>query len=508
MIVSNKRILICDEAGFCSLPLKEQLNDAHYSVDIEYDTLSIIEHIKTLHYDFIFIATTYSKTELIQVFKTISRSNSLLNTVCLIDKGALNTLGCFLDHGISNMLDLETLEETLVSFLERGFTTLSVLSSSKSREKLLEEYKNAIDESFVVSKHNKEGNIIFVNRAFCTLFNIDGDDVAIKGLNPLLHEDTNGEKVLSKLKEVEGVYKERHHFTYLRKEYVLDLVVTPIADESEDISEYIVFISDRSKLVELGRALQEQKKKENLRELMIKKEQAEEVNRLKDSLLNIFVHELKTPLNSIINFSAYINKQLKKSDLSKKSSLMDKTSEIHKSGLIMLEIIENIMYATKLKSNLIEYNIQTHDIKDIVEQVISGYKPEIEKINLCNEMQGQCTVLLDNVRFEHLFSNIVSNAIKYGKGKVGICLETNDDNTYFMLSVHDNGNGFVSTENVFELFEQGEEDFLRRESVGAGVGLFIVKQLCDAMQLHVELGSSLELGGAKVIISGKIKVDE
>ena len=60
----------------------------------------------------------------------------------------------------------------------------------------------------------------------------------------------------------------------------------------------------------------------------------------------------------------------------------------------------------------------------------------------------------------------------------------------FVLEVVDDGDGFKDTRRVFELFSQSQEDNMTRTAQGMGVGLYIVKKLCDIMTYKIDLASS------------------
>ena len=91
--------------------------------------------------------------------------------------------------------------------------------------------------------------------------------------------------------------------------------------------------------------------------------------------------------------------------------------------------------------------------------------------------------------------------MKYCKNKISIIIKSNEDD--FILEILDNGDGFSDTANVFELFEQSNENSMTRTAQGTGVGLFVVKKLCDLMKYDINIVNSKVLGGARIIIKGK-----
>ncbi|RLA84190.1 MAG: hypothetical protein DRG78_02155 [Epsilonproteobacteria bacterium] len=232
-----------------------------------------------------------------------------------------------------------------------------------------------------------------------------------------------------------------------------------------------------------------------------KKEHDEELILTKDRMLLIFAHELKTPLNAIINFAGHINRGLQKNITRKKIDKYIELSEIIKvNGEILLSEITTLLDISKIKEQKMNFSIEKIVLNDILDHIIYKYKLLYNKNVLSNiekiEMMG------DKSSFIHIFENLYSNALKYSKEKVNISLTQDKENFY--ITIEDDGIGIKYNEykKVFELFEQTEETVLDREKEGTGVGLYIVKLLCDKFKYNIEISTSV-LGGAKFCISGK-----
>ncbi len=106
----------------------------------------------------------------------------------------------------------------------------------------------------------------------------------------------------------------------------------------------------------------------------------------------------------------------------------------------------------------------------------------------------------DPLRLAQICENLLSNAIKYGKGQIEISL--NFDSDSFGFIIEDNGDGIAETTKVYELFEQSDDDTMTRTASGTGVGLFIIKEICDRLGYTIEISNSPSLGGAKISIMG------
>lgn len=223
---------------------------------------------------------------------------------------------------------------------------------------------------------------------------------------------------------------------------------------------------------------------------------------LKDRMLLIFTHELKTPLNAIISFSNHINRGLQKEKISQKKidKFIELSNLIKVNGEVLLSEITTLLDVAKIKENKMTYLKEEISLDSLLNKIINKYKYLYSKM-VCSEIDT-LNISTDANAFNHIFENLYSNALKYSNSKVNIELKTIDDE--FELIVEDDGKGIdlKDKNRVFELFEQTEDTTLTREKEGTGIGLYIVKLLCDELNYKIEVEKS-HLGGAKFILRGK-----
>jgi len=366
----------------------------------------------------------------------------------------------------------------------------------KNQERLLQDYKNAIDTSFSVSKHDIDGKIFYVNDSFCETMNQTYEH-AMKGeVNPLLNPNSDTKKIWSELSE-NGIYRDRQIFKFSnKKDHIVDVTAVAIMNDRDEIDEFLVFSNDVTEIVNSARKIKEQEKEQEMEKL----KHLKELDRIKDNFLTVFSHELKTPLNSIINFSDYIKKHLQKEEFKKKDRLVEQVSQINASGWVMLEMISNLIDSMKLKEGDVKLAKTEFELSKTVENILEKYD-NIEDKKIIKSYKNRCVIFNDEKRVEQLLNSLISNALKYSKNKIAISINANEE--HFVIEILDDGDGFQDTTKVFELFEQSNEDSMTRTAQGTGVGLYVVKKLCDIMKYSIKIGSSKSLGGAKVSIKGK-----
>ncbi len=223
----------------------------------------------------------------------------------------------------------------------------------------------------------------------------------------------------------------------------------------------------------------------------------------KDEMMILFTHELKTPLNAIINFSSYMNRNLKKEITPRRvEKFLELSDSIRKNGTILLSEITDLLDVSKIKNNKMTYEFISLDLSQYVDEIVSDYKTLYDKkVDTAIDNVG---IISDKAAIWHLVGNLYSNALKYSKSKVFIELKKDKNN--FIFTIEDDGFGIKkeNKEKIFEMFEQDDKNILTREKEGTGIGLYLVKLLCNDLDYSIQLQESEKLGGAKFILTGDI----
>ena len=370
----------------------------------------------------------------------------------------------------------------------------------RTQKRVLQDYKDAIDLTFNVSKHDMNGDIFYVNNLFCTATELHYSDAMNGVINPLKNPNEDMKKVWNSL-QTKHIYRDRQVFKIEDKQdHIMDITAVAILDENSEVSEYLVFSNDVSDVVHAARQIKQQELNSKIQKL----EHEKEVSRIKDSFLTVFTHELKTPLNSIINFSQYVKKHLEKQEFTKKETLVQQVSQINISGWEMLDMITNLIDSMQLKDGNISLKPTTFSVSDVLNTTLDKYSEHLADKKIIKSYTDDIELFCDESRMSQILNGLISNAIKYSHLKIAVVLRKDKEN--FAIEILDDGEGFGDTTKVFELFEQSNEDNMTRTAQGTGVGLYVVKKLCDIMNFRVHLGKSNNLGGARVVITGKLRV--
>ncbi len=356
-----------------------------------------------------------------------------------------------------------------------------------------QQYFKALTEAAIVSKSDINGNIIYVNDNFCKITGYSREEMLGKNHNMFRHPDNDDAiyKVMWDTIQAGKIWHDR--ILNLNKDgsdFIAESTIIPLMDENGTIKEYMAIRNDITDMVKLKREIfaKEQEK--------IKQEKVKEAQK---SFLVVFTHELKTPLNAIINFSKYIKKQMISPKELDKEKLVKLLDSILRNSQDMLENITQILEVSKLTSGKLHYAYSTFNAMDSVVDVLQKYDSLIKdkKINLIFDMDEEVMINSDILRVKQILSNIISNAIKYGNNEIIITVSNTDDAT---ISIEDNGSGIKDKEAIFNLYSQEDDDLLERKGQGTGVGLYFMKLLCRDLKIQYKVEDSKNSSGSRFSI--------
>ncbi len=230
--------------------------------------------------------------------------------------------------------------------------------------------------------------------------------------------------------------------------------------------------------------------------LIIAKEKAEEMSRLKSSFLANMSHELRTPLIGIIGFSEILSEQMENSE--KKEMVVN----ILNSGLRLSETLNQILDLAKIESDKIDLKLEKIDLVEEAKKIIKSFAKIADDKGLLVSLhfnQPQIFFMMDLRAYRTILNNLINNAIKFTtKGYIKIELSLIDD--IVDLKVSDTGIGIDKANHhlIFEEFRQVSEGY-GRNFEGCGLGLTITKKLIEKFGGEIFIESELHKGSTFII---------
>ncbi|MFZ6034336.1 MULTISPECIES: sensor histidine kinase [Melioribacter] len=217
---------------------------------------------------------------------------------------------------------------------------------------------------------------------------------------------------------------------------------------------------------------------------------------MKTNFLAQISHEIRTPINVIVNFNNLIKEEIENyvSD-----EVMEGFFAVEQASRRIIRTIDLILNVAEIQTNAYEPIFRDINIKEeIVDNIIKEYSfyakdknlSLIETVNTDN-----CIVRCDEYSVSQIIANLVDNAIKYTpSGKVEVVLSRNEKGR-LVLEVKDTGVGMSEDflPQLFKPFTQEESGYTRRYE-GSGLGLALVKYYCDLNNIDIDVESGKNKG--------------
>ena len=235
----------------------------------------------------------------------------------------------------------------------------------------------------------------------------------------------------------------------------------------------------------------------NGKRLKVALEQAREANAAKTTFLSNMSHDIRTPMNAIVGLT---HLALEEEDLGTIRSYLDK---IDASSDFLLGLINDVLDMSKIESGSLTLSPEPLTRVEFAESIDTVIRPLMDSRRLnfeCRLEDGPDCILVDRLRFNQIFLNLLSNAAKYTPtgGKVSLIMEelpARAGESRLRFTVRDTGVGMSEgfLDHLYDPFSQ-EHSQLSGNIKGTGLGLPIVKSLVDAMGGTIAVESHLGQG--------------
>ena len=202
--------------------------------------------------------------------------------------------------------------------------------------------------------------------------------------------------------------------------------------------------------------------------------QAEET---KSTFISVVSHELKTPVALI---KGYVG-TLRREDITWDSEIVQESLQVIEEEADRLSgYIENLLDATRLQSSSFSIKRTDLQIGDLINRVAKRFQTQTTKHTIVVKLQPNLPVILaDETRLNQVFSNLVSNSIKYAPGgEICLSAEVKDDN--IICCVSDEGPGIDPNDLPFVFTRFYRSPDAIKLTKGAGLGLYLAKAIIEA----------------------------
>jgi len=326
---------------------------------------------------------------------------------------------------------------------------------------------NSISDGILVVNKNAE-TVLFNPSAlvYLSLEKIDIEENILNKINPQISDLIT--KCLQKGEYVKKSYSSQVEIKP-NHELVIEATSSPVPHPDGSLAGVVVVLKNITKL--------------------------KKIEYIKNQFVSMVSHELKAPIAAVYGFLKILSDPNIPVSPEQQESFI-KRSETRLESL--LKMVNDLLDISRMEMNTYHREIIEIDVNEIIISILELFSSEIEnkKIDVTKNVDSPLPVIHgDSGEITRLFTNLISNAIKYNKegGKININIECSGN--YLLAEIADTGIGMKDDEvnSLFHEFYRAKNEFTKNIS-GTGLGLSIVKRIVDAYSGKLEVFSEYKTG--------------
>jgi signal transduction histidine kinase len=204
------------------------------------------------------------------------------------------------------------------------------------------------------------------------------------------------------------------------------------------------------------------------------------LQRDKDSLVQLIVHDMRGPLSAAILSLEFISRELKRQGATR--DMLEASEDALNSSTNVANMITQILDTTKLEEGRITLNIEpvsTREVLDLARQQVLS-RAQSKDVSITVDAPDTLFMLADRRLFPRLLDNLLSNALRYSPAQGRILMVATESGGEVVLSIHNTGKviPLPDRERIFAKFQQGDTETNRL--FGWGLGLYFCRLVVEA----------------------------
>jgi PAS domain S-box-containing protein len=335
----------------------------------------------------------------------------------------------------------------------------------------LDDVKLALDHHSIVSIADVSGNITYANDKFCEVSGYSSAELLGQNhriLNSGLHSKKFFIEMWHTISSGEIWHGQVRNKAKDGTFYWVDSTIVPFLNKEGKPYQYVSVRTDISAFIKARAA-------------------AEDANKAKSQFLSSMSHELRTPLNAILGFGQLLDMLIDPDKLEQHEYVHHMLT----AGNQLLGLINDLLDLSRIEIGKLDFNIQNVSIADLAissANLVASSLANSKNITIENTITEPGLIVKgDALRIRQVLINLLTNAVKYNRdnGKVTLGSEMQVDGR-LRVQVRDTGEG-IASDKLSLLFNHFERIDQKHGTIeGAGIGLYVCKQLVEAM--HGEIG--------------------
>ncbi|MCU4121567.1 hybrid sensor histidine kinase/response regulator [Variovorax sp. N23] len=227
--------------------------------------------------------------------------------------------------------------------------------------------------------------------------------------------------------------------------------------------------------------------------LQVVQSDLERAVRMRDDFMSMVSHELRTPLNTL-----YLETQVRKLHLGKGNLALFAAEKLpamierdQRQIQNMVRLIDDLLDVSRLRSGSLSIRPKPVDLAALTRRVVESLVNQAEAAGSTLDVEASQTIdgVWDEFRIEQVLTNLITNALRYGRGSpVAVAVTRSGDHA--VMTVRDQGIGIAPEDHgrIFEQFERTDDS--RKHAAGLGLGLYITREIVRAHGGEIMLESA------------------
>ena len=476
-------ILVVDDERGIREGCRRILSTEGYSVDAAENGKEGLERVRGKSYDLILVDLMMPVMGGLEMMDKVKEIDQEAILIVITGFATIETAVEAMKHGAYDYVPKPFTPDNLVTVVNRGVETRRLRRQARElmeeRDQKLLEVANETSKIHAIVNSMADGILVFNREKKLVLWN--PTVIKMLNLNDKLETERNITEVIPYENLVQVISKafdpNTSHYTILSEEIELP------PPESRTLMVNVSAVRDE-KGQELGVV-------STIRDITALKE----IDQIKSQFVSMVTHELRAPLGAIEGYlTAYLSGVAGDDPRLNRQMLERAKQRAHS----LLELVNDLLQFIRLEAKRVERKKEMLHVSEVITNTVELLKGQGESKGLEFKVEvenPEPLVEADRCEMEQLFTNLVSNAIKYNRKQGKVVVKVKPGHHFLDVSVQDTGIG-IDKQHLGQIFDE----FYRvsgpdtRYTTGTGLGLSIVKKIIESNSGRISVSSKVNEG--------------
>ncbi|MDZ7270774.1 MAG: response regulator [candidate division KSB1 bacterium] len=480
---SKPRILVVDDEEIIRLGCQRILNEEHYEVLTAENGKVALALVKERSPDLMLVDLLMPELGGMEVLEKVHQHDKNIVTIVITGYATIESAVEAVKKGAFDYLPKpfgpEELRAVVLRGLERRRLLLETERLRRERERNLLELAaersrtatiiHSMGEGLLVV--NRQRQVVLLNPVAQKILHLHEAQVVGKPVEGHLAEKQLEDFIISALthEEPRPILSRKEIPLERRPQEVLAATLSPILSEKGEMLGVVVVLRD----------ITDQKR----------------VERSKSDFVRMVAHELKAPLGAIEGYLNLLIDGMVKDDPAREREIIVRCRDRAEA---LLGLIRDLLDLSAIEAGKVAQEMQPIEISSILQEVVEMMNGEARARNVSMELRAASRlpkVVADREDLMRVFTNLVSNAIKYNRPGGRVSVAAHQENSHVVVEVTDTGFGIPPEEQsrIFDEFYRVKNEHTRN-ICGTGLGLAIAKRIVESHRGYIEVQSRPEEG--------------